>query len=299
MRLLGIEKRMKLKGLDIHARDSPFQAIDPRVKLLSLLCMIITVSFMRELLSLGIALVFSLVIITVSRIPARHLFSYFGISAPFIIFTSLTLFFTSGTETGIAMLIRTSTAVLLLLFLGTTTPFFELLRGFQSLRMPNIYVMMLLFVYRYIFVISDELSRMQRARKARAFTGGRKRNVGINGSGGRKRQDVEMGVRGRRDTGGEMYAVEIKDSGEIKGTKRRSMEQNKLAPGIVETAGMVLVRSYERGKEFQNALKARGFTGEIRTKQTMKTGRKDIVFSGIVLCCSFLFIVLEQGVVLW
>lgn len=160
---------MSLKGLDAHAGGSRFRGLDPRVKFLSLFLLIIVVTLLRDMVTLVSALFIALTLIGCSGIPLGHLGKHFVITAPVIVFTSLSLYFTSGQDPAVGMMLRTSSAILFLLFLGSTTPFYDLLKGLQALHLPRIYVLMLLFVHRYIFIFADELIRMRRAREARGF----------------------------------------------------------------------------------------------------------------------------------
>ena len=82
-----------------------------------------------------------------------------------LIYQNLLMFFT--------MFIRISTCVLALLLISCTTPFFDILKGLQSLKMPGIFVILLMFTYRYFFVFVEESHRMKLARKSKGFSGGK------------------------------------------------------------------------------------------------------------------------------
>lgn len=56
-------------------------------------------------------------------------------------------------------------AALLLTF---TTPFHDLVDGLRQLRLPTIMVAIISFMYRYLSVLSDEATRMARARASRS-----------------------------------------------------------------------------------------------------------------------------------
>ncbi|OGN99496.1 MAG: hypothetical protein A2Y90_02645 [Chloroflexi bacterium RBG_13_52_12] len=49
----------------------------------------------------------------------------------------------------------------------------DLLRGMEQLRLPRVMVMILSFMYRYIFILMDEVLRMKQARDSRSFGGSR------------------------------------------------------------------------------------------------------------------------------
>jgi len=53
--------------------------------------------------------------------------------------------------------------------LGSTTGFPKLLSGFEGLRAPRIFILIVGFMYRYGFVFLEELRRMQRAMVSRNY----------------------------------------------------------------------------------------------------------------------------------
>ncbi len=70
------------------------------------------------------------------------------------------------------MLAKSWLSVLALILLAATTTVTSLLKGLEQLRAPSIMVMLLSFMYRYLFVISDEAERLSMARNSRSFGGG-------------------------------------------------------------------------------------------------------------------------------
>lgn len=54
------------------------------------------------------------------------------------------------------------------LLLAFTTPFHDLVDGLRQLRLPRIMVAIISFMYRYLSVLSDEATRMARARASRS-----------------------------------------------------------------------------------------------------------------------------------
>jgi cobalt/nickel transport system permease protein len=71
------------------------------------------------------------------------------------------------------VLIKAWISVLCLILLSSTTKLTELLKGLEQLGLPRVMVMILSFMYRYLFVIVDEVIRMRRARDSRNFGGKR------------------------------------------------------------------------------------------------------------------------------
>lgn len=71
--------------------------------------------------------------------------------------------------TGVAL--KSLTSVYALILLSATTPFNDMLRGFERLYVPKVFVEIVSFAWRYLFVLRDEAQRMLRARDARAWRG--------------------------------------------------------------------------------------------------------------------------------
>jgi cobalt/nickel transport system permease protein len=65
--------------------------------------------------------------------------------------------------------IKAILGVLSMILLGSTTTFSDMLAGFQRLRVPQVFVLVVSFMYRYSFVFLDELQRMQRAMVSRNY----------------------------------------------------------------------------------------------------------------------------------
>jgi cobalt/nickel transport system permease protein len=59
--------------------------------------------------------------------------------------------------------------VLSMIILSSTTTFAEMVSGFERLRTPKIFILIVSFMYRYSFVFADELRRMRRAMAARNY----------------------------------------------------------------------------------------------------------------------------------
>ncbi len=156
--------------VDQFARRSALYRFDPRVKLASMVTFVVIVAFLREPLPLLVCLAFVLALIALSRVPAAHIGRSFLLAVPFIAFASLALLLYSGPYPAAAMALRISVSVLALLLLITTTPFFDLLQALQWFRLPRLMTTLVMFTYRFIFVLLDEMDRMTMARKARGFS---------------------------------------------------------------------------------------------------------------------------------
>ena len=166
--------------------DSPIHRLDARAKLLAVL------SYTGVLISFGRYAVSDLVPMTVlplallwfGRVPVWFALRRVVILSPFILMLVLMspiydrvpheasfgpwLFTVSGgwlTAVDIAM--KFALGVLALTAMTCTTPFALLLEAMRRLGMPQMIVMQLGFLYRYLFVLIDEAMRVRRARDFR------------------------------------------------------------------------------------------------------------------------------------
>lgn len=156
-----------------YARDSYLSRFDPRVKLACTFALVVLVSTFTDLRALVMSLAFTVILMTLSQVSAGRVIKGYAMALPFILFASLTMLLTSGADTALAMGLRVSTSVLLLLLLVNTTPFMDLVWTLRWFRMPSLLSDMIMFTYRFIFVMLDEVERMRLARRSRGFRGGR------------------------------------------------------------------------------------------------------------------------------
>jgi cobalt/nickel transport system permease protein len=164
---------MRHHEIDQYAKQSPLYPFDPRVKLVSTILLIVAIALMQEFTPLLLVMAFLLILIGISRVPFGHVGKSFILALPFIVFASLALIYSSGYFAGLLMAMRISDSVLALLVLVSTTPFFDLLKALQWFKCPRIFSILLLFTYRFIFILIGEMDRMRMSRKARGFSGGK------------------------------------------------------------------------------------------------------------------------------
>ena len=77
--------------------------------------------------------------------------------------------FQTGWDLALTILFQSTLAFSAGLWLVNVTPFDRLLRTLHSWGMPKLLVAILAFMYRYSYVVFDELQRMRTARLARGF----------------------------------------------------------------------------------------------------------------------------------
>lgn len=76
-----------------------------------------------------------------------------------------------GLNTVYNVVLKSLTSVCALMMLSATTSFPDLMRGFERLWIPRIFIEIVAFAWRYLYVFRDEALRMKRARDARAWRG--------------------------------------------------------------------------------------------------------------------------------
>lgn len=110
---------------------------------------------------------------SLARIPMSYLLRRLAIALPVFFMLSLSVplstGFASGWEIMAAILFRTTLSFAAMLWLVNVMPFDQLLATLRRLRVPDVFVASLSFMYRYIFVLWDELDKMRLARRARTF----------------------------------------------------------------------------------------------------------------------------------
>jgi cobalt/nickel transport system permease protein len=176
---MGITKKIEMGRMDELGRmDSPVHRLDARALALATLAFIaFVVSFpLYEVSALTPFLLFPVVLIAVSRIPARHILKKILIAAPFALVIGIFNPFLdhepmasigSFTVTG-GWLSFTS---IMLRFLLTVGAALVLIACTGMNRFPRVFVVQLLFLYRYLFVISDEGGKMFRSVELRSEKG--------------------------------------------------------------------------------------------------------------------------------
>ena len=70
--------------------------------------------------------------------------------------------------------VRSVICLLTVILVSNTTPFSQILRVLQTVRVPGLLITTIALMHRYLFVLADEAERMRRARLSRTFTRGRR-----------------------------------------------------------------------------------------------------------------------------
>ncbi|MDW7771444.1 MAG: cobalt ECF transporter T component CbiQ [Desulfobulbaceae bacterium] len=177
-----------IRYLDTLAQgNSWLHRLDPRAKLITTLIFIITVvSFDKYTISALLPFVlYPVVLIGSANLPLSYLLNKLLIVAPFavliglfnpLIDTSVHLHIGSFGITGgwislVSLVLRFVLTVGSVLVFIALTSFNGLCVALEKLRVPTIFIVQLLFLYRYIFVLLEETMRMSRAQALRTFNG--------------------------------------------------------------------------------------------------------------------------------
>ena len=189
---------MKHSFLDKYSdMDSLIHRLDPRTKLIATLVFIALVVLFPHASWLTYGLYFMVVaaLIIISRVPVNYIVGRSLVIVPFVLMVALFIpFFKEGTEAfgfniinwhlsvsfeGLetlgSVMAKSWLSVLFLILLTSTTTFSNILKALERLKMPSVLVMIMSFMYRYIFVLTDEVMRMKQARDSRNFGNGGKR----------------------------------------------------------------------------------------------------------------------------
>lgn len=165
--------------------DSFIHLIDPRMRLLSGVAVTLPVALLQTIPPAWIALSAGVLFIILARLSVPKVLKRLLIVNVFIAFLWIFIPFTSpgdivfslgplnATAQGVALAsiitIKSNAIVLSLMALLGTIPVQDLGPAMQQLKIPNKLCHILLFTYRYIFVIHQEYTTMRRAMQARGF----------------------------------------------------------------------------------------------------------------------------------
>ena len=225
------------------------QAVDPRVKFLGSIFLILCASFSRRLDAIAIIYAASLILAAGSRVFSLHLFRKVWLFIP--LYTAIiafpSLFITpgdpmfgseipvtvQGVKTASFLILRVATSVSFMLLLVLVTPWVKLLKALRSLFVPRLLVLMLLMTYRYIYLLLQTAGNIFLAKNSR-----------------------RVGPENWQSTGNWLGG----------------------------TLGALLGKSIQTSQEVQNAMISRGFSGEPRVLEEFSLTWKDCLWGlGFIL----------------
>jgi len=245
---------------DTARKNGLLQRLDPRVKIVGLLALILAVTLARNFFTIIFIFAVALLLAVLSRVPLRTLaartwlsvLAFTGtIALPVIFITPGDAVFqlpvlhwtitAQGLTSAFYLISRAETTVTLSLLLVLCTLWTDVLKALRVLRVPTVFVVILGMTYRYIFVMLETAQNMFEARQSRivgALAGG---------------------------------------------------ESRKLAAASI---GVLLSKSFYLNQEIYLAMQSRGFRGEVYSLDEFSMKRRDwlalIVFLSVALLAFWL-----------
>ena len=174
---------------DTRPAESPLHRLDGRAKIVGFLgfTVVVVSTPARAMWSFALYAAALLFLVGLSRLRVTYVLKRTSVVVPFVILVAVFLPFFHGAGPGgsgglgvhvtvagwLALWNVAAKAILgvvsVVLLAGTTT-FPEMVAGFEGLKAPRIFLLIVSFMYRYSFVFVEELRRMQRAMASRNYT---------------------------------------------------------------------------------------------------------------------------------
>ena len=155
---------------------SPLRYLDARVKLVFLLTMLVGLALLRSpsLLQAVTYLAFILLIAVVGRLPTLQIAFTSMLAFPFVGFFAFTIYLAGDSSRAWAILVKSYLSALTVLIGITATPFPDFVSAAAFFKFPQFLLGITQIVYRYLFVLAEQIKTMQIAFQAR---GGHKRRL--------------------------------------------------------------------------------------------------------------------------
>jgi len=263
-------------------RPSLIHALDPRVKLMLALAFILAAA----LIPIGawpayvLLLALALSVVMLSELGAGFVLKRSALALPFVL-AAIPILFTAkgaplwsaslgpwaiaisdaGAQRFFSVLLKSWLSVQMAIVLAASTPFPQLLLAMRAVRIPRLIVAIFGLMWRYLFVLVDEVLRLLRARAARSGD-----------------PDAAAGMGWRKLT--------------TRLTARRGGTLAWRAHVAGGMAGNLLVRSFDRGERIYAAMTARGYDGEVRAfpLPALPAGQRIILGGGLALLFLLVFL---------
>lgn len=263
----------------VAKRHGLLQALDPRVKLITILALIVSVSLMSSPVTIWGGYLFVLLLAVASSVPLlffiKRVWLFIPLFSAVIVIPALFNVVTPGeplctvahlsrnydlgpyhipeiisiTRQGLLtasiFIGRVATSVSLTVLLTLTTRWNDLLRALTVLRVPNIFILILGITYRYIFILVQAVRNIHIARKSRTLRYG--------------------------STGAEQRWV-------------------------ASRMGYLFKRTWLMSQDVHRAMLSRGFSGEVRALSVFKAGNCDYAWCLFVAIICTVALVADQSV---
>lgn len=170
---------------ELASKDSPIHNLDGRVKLISVLLVIVISAFSNNLFIPIILEIFLLIVISVAKLSYIDSFKRIAMLLPFggaiiifqpfihpgnILWSYSWLTVTDvGLNWAILLLVRIIVSLTAIVILSSTSPMQQIVTSLRRLKMPKDLAMILSIMVRFLFVFVDELAAIRRSQKSRNF----------------------------------------------------------------------------------------------------------------------------------
>jgi cobalt/nickel transport system permease protein len=257
--------RQALFTEDIAAKPGLLQRIDGRVKVVTILALVLTTSLVRNIPVLIGLYVVALLLAAASRISVsffvKRVWLFIPIFTGIVVLPATFSFITPGhivvpmghwfghrvglTNQGLRsaglIVIRVATSISFVVLLTLTTTWTRLLAALRAMRLPRMFILVIGMAYRYVFHLLGSVTDMYEARKARTV-------------------QAETSVKSGRAF-------------------------------VSATAGTVFGKSHAMSEEVYQAMVSRGYTGHARTLSTFRVRAIDVAW--IIGCALVVALVLK------
>ena len=182
-----------------HEKESFLHRLDPRVKAVVTVIFIVSNALLPDAawFAFVFAWVFLLACNLLSKLGLGYTLKRSIVALPFALIAITVLFSIPGkpltdfhffmwdftiTDAGflrfVSILIRSWLSVQMAILLVAVTRFPDLIHAFEHLRVPSVLTTIIAFLYRYLFVLTDEVFRLLRARESRSAAAAGSRSGG-------------------------------------------------------------------------------------------------------------------------
>ncbi len=258
--------RQAMFSEDVARGGGLLQRLDPRVKVVSLLALLVVAALVRHVPVLLAMYLVTLVLAAASGLPigffVKRVWLFIPVFTGVVVLPATFSFVTPGevvaplwhwhghpvglTRQGLVgaglIVARVATSVSLVVLLTLTTPWTRLLAALRALAVPRIFILVIGMAYRYLFLLLNSVTDMFQARKARSVAA---------------QVDVKAG---------------------------RSF--------VAAAAGALFGKSYALSEEVHQAMVARGYRGDARTLERFAPGALDAAW---VAACAALAVLVLGG----
>jgi cobalt/nickel transport system permease protein len=157
------------------SEGSPLYHVDARAKLIFLLTMLVGLALLRSpsLLQSASYLFFILLIAFMGRLPVLQIAYTSVLAFPFVGFFSFTIYLAGDAPRAWAILAKSYLSALTVLVCVTATPLPDFISAATFFKFPQFLLGITQVIYRYLFVLAEQVKTMQIAFQARGGRGRR------------------------------------------------------------------------------------------------------------------------------